>query len=316
MPAITFATQSNVAPVYNLDQLVFSFPDEQGVVTLTGPPGTLAPGSTILVVNESTGEVSSLGVNNDGSVSDVGGQLVAHIADRLIVTITDLLGRTTTFKRSQYVAEDGTTAVGFGGGEVIAPGGVAVRIPEDAVMNGVAAILKIASLLPHELPPGFLPELPDTTVSSALQLDSPDPPAFQTEVDLAFPKPADAPEDATYFVYRRMAGPDGQIAYEALDYADVEGEGADAKVVTSSYPFSGYRQSVNGYSLNGIDTGGAIGSQFDNYAILMWAYDHALPGRLSIRGGAVSRAWRQRRDRPAASGGGPSNARDASSAAE
>ncbi len=286
VPATTFTTQSNTAPVYNLNQLVFTFPDEQGWVTLNGPPGTLAPGSTILVVNESTGEVSTLGVNNDGSVSDVGGQLVAHVADRLIVTITDLLGRTTTFKRSEYVAPDGTTAVGNGGGEVQAPGGVEVRIPEDAVMNGVAAILKIAALLPQDLPPGFLPEIADATLGTILKIESPDPPAFDKEVDLAFPKPADAPEDATYFIYRRMTGPHGQMAYEALDYADVEGEGADAKVVTSSYPFSGYRQSVNGYSLSGIDHSGAIGSQFENYAILMWAFDDALPGR--ALGGAIT----------------------------
>ena len=163
VPATSFTTLSNSSPVYDLDQLVFSFPNEQGEVILNGPPGTLAPGSTILVINESTDEVTSLGVNNDGSVSDVGGRLVAHIADRLIVTITDLLGRTTTFKRSEYVAADGTTAVGNGGGQVEAPGCVEVRISEDAVMNGVAAILKIAALLPQELPPGFLPEIPDAT---------------------------------------------------------------------------------------------------------------------------------------------------------
>jgi hypothetical protein len=36
----------------------------------------------------------------------------------LIVTITDPIGRT-TFKRSEYVAPDGTTAVGHGGGEIL-----------------------------------------------------------------------------------------------------------------------------------------------------------------------------------------------------
>ncbi|MDO8680897.1 MAG: Ig-like domain-containing protein [Acidobacteriota bacterium] len=143
VPQTTFTTQSNTAPQYDLDLLVFSFPNAEGQVTLSGPPGTLAPGSTVLVVNETTGEVSTLPVFNDGSV---GGDLVAENSDRLIVTITDLIGRQTSFKRSEYVAPDGTTAVGNGGGEILGPGGVEVRIPEDAVMNGVAAILKIVAL--------------------------------------------------------------------------------------------------------------------------------------------------------------------------
>ncbi len=281
VPSTTFTTQSTSSPQYDLDKLVFTFPDDQGLVTLNGPPGTLAPGSTILVVNESTGEVSTLGVNNDGSVSDVGGRLVANIADRLIVTITDLQGRQTTFKRSEYVEPDGTTAVGNGGGEILGDGGVEVRIPEDAVMNGVAAILKIAAISLDQLPEGALPDigLPGATASTALKLESPEPPAFNKEVDLAFPKPADAPDDATYFIYRRMDGPDGKIAYETLDYADVEGEGANAKVVTASYPFSGYVSSVNGFNAQGLDQSGAIGSQFTNYAILMFFHDQASPGR-------------------------------------
>ena len=60
-----------------------------------------------------------------------------------------------------------------------------------------------------DLPPGFIPELPDTTIATTLQISSPAPPAFQKEVDLAFPKPAEAPDDATYSVYRRLVGPDG-----------------------------------------------------------------------------------------------------------
>jgi hypothetical protein len=288
VPPTTFTTQSTASPEYDLDKLVFTFPNDEGQVILNGPAGTLPPGSTILVVNESTGEVSSLGVNNDGSVSEVGGQLVAHISDRLIVTITDPLGRQTTFKRSEYVAPDGTTAVGNGGGEVLGTGGVEVRIPEDAVMNGVAAILKIAAISLDELPPGGLPDLglPEATASTALKLESPDPPSFNREVDLVFPKPVDAPENAVFFVYRRLEGPDGRVAYETIDYADVEGEGDNAKVVTASFPMPGYVSSLNAYTLSGLDTGGAIGSQLTNYAILMWAYELASPGR--VLGGVIT----------------------------
>jgi RHS repeat-associated protein len=281
VPPTTFTTQSTQPPNANLDALVFSFPNEQGEVILNGPPGTLEVGSTILIVNESTGEVSTLGVNNDGSVSDVGGKFVANIADRLIVTITDPQGRTTSFKRSEYVKEDGTTAVGNGGGEILGPGGAEVRIPEDAVMQGVAAILKIAAISIDQLPEGALPDLPGATAATALKLEADEaagPPAFNKEVDLVFPKPADAPDGATYLVYRRMAGPNGRVAYESIDYATVEGTGADAKVVTASHPFAGYVSSINGYNAQGVDFGGAVGNQFTNYAILMFLYDLVNPG--------------------------------------
>jgi hypothetical protein len=80
-----------------------------------------------------------------------------------------------------------------------------------------------------------LPDLPGATVSSAMKIEA-DPdygaPQFDKEVDLVFPKPAGAPDDAVYVVYRRLDGENGRIAYEALDYATVEGD----KVVTARIP--------------------------------------------------------------------------------
>ncbi|MBY0495359.1 MAG: Ig-like domain-containing protein [Cyanobacteria bacterium] len=105
VPPITFTTADSSAPVYHPEQLTFSFPNEEGRVTLTGPPGTLAPGSSVLVINESTGEVATVAVNNDGSVGGptaVGGDLVALLSDRLIVTITDLQGRTVSYSALPY----------------------------------------------------------------------------------------------------------------------------------------------------------------------------------------------------------------------
>lgn len=285
VPSITFTTQDTSAPVYHPDQLVFSFPDEQGRVTLTGPPDTLAPGSSILVINESTGEVATIGVNNDGSVGGpnaVGGDLVAQLSDRLIVTITDLQGRTVTFKRSTYVKEDGTTAVGNGGGTIVGDGGVELRVPEDAVMQGMAAILKIAAIPVDQLPDGALPE--GSTAASVLKMEVPQgeaPPEFQKEVDLVFPKPAGAPDGAVYVVYRRLDGQlangDPTIAYESLDYATVE----DNKVVTASYPFSGYRG--GGPCILPL---GAVCDQSTNYGILSFLYDEATPG--AALGGTIT----------------------------
>ena len=101
------------------------------------------------------------------------------------------------------MADDGRTAVGHGGGHIIGTGGVELRVPEDAVMQGVAAILKVAAISADQLPEGALPDVPGATVSSALKIDvapQDEPPQFQKEVDLVFPKPADAPDGAVYAV--------------------------------------------------------------------------------------------------------------------
>lgn len=68
----------------------------------------------------------------------------ATIADRLLITITDPLGRTTTLARSTFVAPDGTMAVNRGGGVVTGPGGVALRVPEGAIDG--AATFRIAAV--------------------------------------------------------------------------------------------------------------------------------------------------------------------------
>lgn len=91
-----------------------------------------------------------------------------------------------------------------------------------------------------------------------------------------------------------MTGPDGQVVYETIDVAAVEGTGADAKVVTQSEPFSGYVHSQNTYSLTGLDPTGAIGGQVVNQAILLWAFDEALPGQPlggTITGKIVRVTW-------------------------
>ena len=91
-----------------------------------------------------------------------------------------------------------------------------------------------------------------------------------------FPKPAAAPDGAFFYIYRRLAGPNGQVAFETLDHARVEGTGANAKVVSASPPFAGYISSIGGYGVNGLALGGASGV-LSNYAILMWSVDALRP---------------------------------------
>ncbi len=92
------------------------------------------PGTTILIIDQTNGVVLSLTAANDGSVT---GKMPATIDDVLTVTITAPDKATATFTRSQFVAPDGTTAVGPGGGTVTGPGGTGLIIPQGALDHGV-----------------------------------------------------------------------------------------------------------------------------------------------------------------------------------
>ena len=109
VPTITFTTQAITPPNFNTNALVFAMPDQNGNVQISAPPNSFPPGTIILIIDQNSGVVLSLTVANDGSVS---GKIPASIDDVLSVTITAPDKTTASFTISQFVAADGTTAIG------------------------------------------------------------------------------------------------------------------------------------------------------------------------------------------------------------
>jgi hypothetical protein len=287
VPPTGFTTASDAAPTFDPDALVVSFPDEDGIVHVTAPAGSLQPGTGVLIINAGSGEVVSFMALNDGSLQ---GELSATIDHRLIVTITDPQGKATTFQRSKYVAPDGTTGIGAGGGTVEGEGGIEMRVPEGALDEGV--VLKI-----EPFDADFMeerPALPGAKFGAGIKIGSTTDAHFKKEVDLAFPIPAGVPanpKDAFYYVYRRIDGPNGQVFFETVDYATVEGTGTDARIVTASYPFTGYKDMWNRWDVtNGTDLGvsgfGAIAGMGTAIAMVFWTHNALLPG--APVGGVIS----------------------------
>ncbi len=275
VPTTTFVTMATSQTAYDVSRLTFSFPDTQGIVKVTAPPGTLPAGTTILIIDSSNGVVVSFMALNDGSVQ---GDFPASINDVLMVTITDPLGNVTTFTRSQYVAADGTTAIGPGGGVVRGAGGVEVRVPEGALEKGIT--LKIETFGPDAFPER--PDFPEAQFGGGLRMVSSEIPTFKKPLTLAFPVPTNLPagakpEDAFYYVYRRLQGPNGQAAFETVDHAFVEGTGSNARVVTASFPFSMASHNYNGYDF---DSAGQVILLLNQQAIfyLMQTIDQLKPG--------------------------------------
>jgi hypothetical protein len=285
VPVTTFTTKAATTLNFDPTQITFSFPDQNGNIHVSTPAGSLPPGTRVQIIDQTNGIVLSLTAFNDGSIS---GDFPGTINDRLQITVTDPLGASTSFTRSQFVAADGTVAVGSGGGTVSGLGGVELRIPDGALDK--AASFKIEAFGPDLFPDR--PPLDNANFGSGLRIESQDKPTFNKEIKLAFPKPSDAPDGAFYYVYRRLQGPDGGVIYETLDHAFVEGQGANAKVVTASPPFPGYGDSLGAYK---IDALGAVllESVFVNDIILMWTFNSQLPG-LPLPGAVTGKVLRPR----------------------
>jgi hypothetical protein len=234
VPTITFTTAAIVAPTYNMNALVFAMPDSNGNVAISAAAGSFPAGSTILIVDQTNGVVYSLTVFNDGSVT---GSMPATINDLLQITFTDPSGNVTSFTRSQFVASNGATAIGPGGGTVTGPNGTGLIVPAGAVNSGVT--FQLSTFEQSAFPD--MPDVDNLQFGSGLSIQTTGTTTqFNQEIKLVFPVPAGAAGGAEYYVYRRVVFPDSTIGYEVIDEAKVQGSGSSAQVVTASYPFPGY----------------------------------------------------------------------------
>jgi hypothetical protein len=281
VPTSTFTTKAAAPPTFDPNAITFSFPDQNGNIHVTAPAGSLPPGTMVLIVDQSNGIVLSLTAGNDGSLS---GNFLGTINDVLQVTVTDPHGASVSFTSTQFVAPDGSVAVGSNGGTVKGPGGIAMIIPSGALDQ--PAIFSIQPLGADAFPE--LPAVSGATFGSGIQVNSPSMPFLKKEVKFAFPKPADAPDDAFYYVYRQLTDQNNNNYFETLDHAFVQGTGSAAQVVMASPPFCGYRNSYKNFNTvaNASFVPEVAGS---NNIFVMWDRSTAQPGKAS-QGLIVGRA--------------------------
>ncbi|MEO8379456.1 MAG: Ig-like domain-containing protein [Acidobacteriota bacterium] len=280
---VTFTTEPDAPPAYDTQKVVFTMPNAAGMVTVSAPPGSLPPGTRVLIVNAGNGVVVSYTVGNDGSFT---GTFPCTINDRLIVTISDPKGNVVNFERSQFVATDGSgkTAIGPGGGIVEGPGGVQLRIPDGALDQG--AVFRIEAFGADEFPEQ--PTVPGGHFGGGLRIVSEQKPTLKKEGDLVFPRPADAPAGSFYYIYRRLTGPNGEVAYETIDHAFEDGNG---KVVTASYPFIGWRDSTVAWNAKADLGGVGFGLGAEVIFAMMYTWDALFPGS-PIQGAIAGHVYR------------------------
>jgi len=262
VPTISFTTAAITVPTYNTNALVFGMPDQNGNVSITAPAGSFPAGTTLQILDQTNGIVLTLTALNDGSVS---GSIPASISDTLQVTLTDTSGNQSTYTISQFVAADGTTAIGPGGGTVIGPGNTGIIVPAGALPQGVT--FQLTQLDQTAFP--VLPTWTGANFGSGLRITDPAMPTFKKEAKLAFPVPANAPSNAFYYVFRRLTDQNGNTYFETIDEAFVQGTGASAQVVTASPPFCGYHNSYGNFSIQA-DSAPLPVTAIDQDYFVMW----------------------------------------------
>jgi len=207
-----------------------SFPDADGFITVTATQGSAETGNTVLLINDTSGEIQSVTPATNGSFT---GKVRGQLGDEIKVILMDYSGNRTLISYITYKSDDGKYLVTAKGGKVEGEGGVLLDIPEGALVG--PAVFKIKQLLatdlPHPVPEGV-------RILGALNIDSGGS-YLRKEVHLSIPLPSDMPVGAVPFLAQptTMTNADGTVekVYEVIDSIKV----INGRLTTASPPFDG-----------------------------------------------------------------------------
>lgn len=140
--ASTFTTANSVPVEARLtpQQIRISYPDSSGTSTISIPANSIPPGSTILVVNNTSG--ATLSTTAGSGALEL--QIPANVGDEIMLIIRQPDGIEYRVSQAAYRRPDGVTVVGANGGTVeSANGQIHLDIPSGAISG--QAELKIES---------------------------------------------------------------------------------------------------------------------------------------------------------------------------
>jgi RHS repeat-associated protein len=134
--SFTTAAPVTVANRLRPELIRIDYPNEQGMSHVTIPAHSVPDGSTILVVNTTSGATVTA-VSGSGDISL---QIPASVGDEVTLTIRQPDGTEYTVSQGAYRRADGFTSVGANGGAILADDGASVlNIPAGAI-SGIADI--------------------------------------------------------------------------------------------------------------------------------------------------------------------------------
>jgi hypothetical protein len=253
-------------PMPPAGSITATFPDADGFITVTATQGSAEPGNTVLLINDTTGEITSVKPQTNGSFT---GKVRAQLGDEIKVVLMDYSGNQTVISYLTFKGPDGKYLVTAKGGKVEGEGGSLLEIPEGALVG--PTIIKITQVLEANLPhpvPG------EGKYLAAINIDTDGIP-FQKEVHLSIPVPNGHNPDTPVFVTkpREQINADGTVekVYEIIDSTKV----VNGRLTTASPPFDGiwsfgifsfvsfptvYPAIVSGYTYKDMDGDGTFSS--------------------------------------------------------
>ena len=227
----TFTIRRTTAPAMPpAGSITGAFPDADGFIAITGTQGSADPGATVLLINDTTGEVTGSKSQTNGSFS---GKVRGQVGDEIKVVLMDASGNQTTISDLTFKSQDGSYLVSRKGGTVAGEGGSILDIPEGALIG--PAILKVTAL-PEANLPNPLPE--QGKYLGAVNIDTGGI-NFQKEVHLSIPVPVGFDPKTPVFVTRPRtiyhADDTMEQVYEIIDSTKI----VNGRITTASPPFEG-----------------------------------------------------------------------------
>lgn len=221
-----FTTKSLVPPtIPPAGQITVSFPNANGLVTISATQGTIATENHLDLFNATTGMTVSVDLQGNGSFT---GQIKAELGDELRLLIRDPSGNVTFADPGPYRDADGKTLVDKKGGTVRGDENVALILPPEAL--SIPQILTVEPIteatLPAPIPSGF-------TFAGAVNIDTLGA-LLKSEAKLSIPLPDNVPTDVHPFLVTPVEI-DGQTEYAVVTTAKIE----NGKIITATPPFDG-----------------------------------------------------------------------------
>jgi hypothetical protein len=207
-----------------------TFPDADGFITVTGTQGSAAAGNTVLLINDTSGEIQSVTPLSNGSFT---GKVRGQLGDEIKVVLMDYSGNQTTISYLTFKGPDGSYLVTARGGKVEGEGGSLLDIPDGALVG--PTVIKITAIQEADLPN---PVQAPGTYMAGFNIDTGGI-GFQKEVHLSIPVPVGHKPETAVFVTKpgELANGDGTIekVYEIIDSTKI----VNGRITTASPPFDG-----------------------------------------------------------------------------
>ena len=207
-----------------------SFPDADGFITVTATQGSAETGNTVLLINDTSGEIQSVTPATNGSFT---GKVRGQLGDEIKVILMDYSGNRTLISYITYKSDDGKYLVTAKGGKVEGEGGAQLDIPEGALVG--PTVLKVTALSEANLPL----MVPDKgTYLASFNIDTGGI-GFRKEIHLSIPVPDGFDTNTPVFVTRpsEIYDADGTMekVYEIIDSTKI----VNGRITTASPPFDG-----------------------------------------------------------------------------